>query len=111
MSEKGDLLKTSMHLIYINLIIHILRGNCYSHSCQDGFLRISDNEAQSNAVEWFPPTTVCGQYDPGKVRVRRYTRSPSAFVEFKLKEAKPPSGYEFDVTFIDKGRQHKYSYI
>lgn len=30
-----------------------------------------------------------------------------AFVEFKLDKAKQSKGYEFDVTFMDKGEQFK----
>ncbi len=38
-----------------------------------------------------------------QVRVKRITRSQSAFVEFKLDKARPSKGYEFDVTFRDIG--------
>ena len=38
-----------------------------------------------------------------QVRVKRLTRSQSAFVEFKLDKARPSKGYEFDVTFRDIG--------
>jgi len=51
-----------------------------------------------------PPTTICGRYTQGQVRVKRLTRSPVAFVEFKLDKAKTTLGYEFDVTFVNAGQ-------
>ena len=39
-----------------------------------------------------------------QVRVKRLTRSQSAFVEFKLDKARPSKGYEFDVIFRDIGK-------
>ncbi|ELU11540.1 hypothetical protein CAPTEDRAFT_228383 [Capitella teleta] len=70
--------------------------------CEQGYLRISDKEVCSTDPEWLPPTTLCGRYEKGEVRVKRYTQGPSAFVEFKVDEAEGDGGYEFDVTFMDK---------
>ena len=69
----------------------------------DGFLRISDKESCSTDPEWLPPTTLCGHYEQGSLRVKRITRTPSAFVEFRLERARSSKGYDFDVAFIDKG--------
>lgn len=74
-------------------------------SCESGFLRISDHRRLK--TDWLPPpTTLCGSYNNshgGKLRVRRRTRTPFALVEFKYDRARKEGGFEYDVTFINKG--------
>ena len=52
-------------------------------SCQKGYLRISDDQACSTDPEWLPPTTLCGHYTEGEVKVKYNPLSISFFVAVK----------------------------
>ena len=52
-------------------------------SCQKGYLRISDDQACSTDPEWLPPTTLCGHYTEGEVKVKYNPPLISFFVAVK----------------------------
>ena len=52
-------------------------------SCQKGYLRISDDQACSTDPEWLPPTTLCGHYTEGEVKVKYNPHMISFFVAVK----------------------------
>ena len=52
-------------------------------SCQKGYLRISDDQACSTDPEWLPPTTLCGHYTEGEVKVKYNPPMISFFVAVK----------------------------